>query len=55
MFYLYVDGTRAPRVPHETLEEARLEAERLAIKERRNVLLYALVEVVNAPQDGAPP
>ena len=54
MFYLYVDGRREPRVPHLTFESAKVEANRLALKERRMVSIYRLVDRVEpAAREGA--
>lgn len=49
MFYLHVEGTRAPRVPHPTLEEAKTEAARLAQKEQRPVRIFLLIGSVTPP------
>ena len=47
MFYLAVTDGRAPRFPHPSLEEAQVEAHRLAEKTNRRVTVYRLVEVVD--------
>lgn len=49
MFYLYVQGRREPRIPHENFESAKAEADRLAVKERRLVSIYWLVDSVEPP------
>lgn len=49
MFYVYVQGTREPRKPHESFESAKAEADRLALKERRLVSIYYLVDAVEPP------
>ena len=55
MYYLAVDGGKAPKVPHDKLKAAGLEAKRLSEKERRGVNIYKLrvrVEPPVAPQEG---
>ena len=43
MYFVAVDGGRAPKTAHETLEEAYLEAERLLQKENKRVAVYRIV------------
>lgn len=51
MFYLAVTGGRAPRIPHQSVEEAQAEALRLATLTKRRVALYALIEFIDPPVD----
>ena len=46
MYYIAVDGGRAPSTAHETLEEAYREAERLLHKENKRVAVYRIVTAI---------
>lgn len=52
MYYLAVEGGRAPRYAHPTVESAKQEAERLSKLLNKRVSVYQLLEVIAPELEG---
>ena len=52
LYYVFVDGKRAPRKPHPDLKIAEAEAWRLLEKEQKPVHIFTLVSTLSPKRKG---